>query len=87
MDVQTVTEIGWRSSRDGPLLQFAQNSFDVFVTVDRKLEHQQNVRLLNLGIVVVHVRNNQFESYRPLLGPLLQATKMVKAGEVIHVAA
>jgi hypothetical protein len=33
------------------------------------------------------VRNNQFESYRPLLGPLLQATKIVKAGEVIHVAA
>jgi len=65
IDVQTVTEIGWRSGKDGPLLSFAQNSFDVFVTIDRKLEHQQNIRILNIGVVVVHVRNNELDSLLP----------------------
>lgn len=83
--VRTVTEIGWRSSKDGPLLTFAQISFDVFVTIDRKLEHQQNIRMLNLGIVVVHVASNQLDSYRPLFGALLQAVKTVKAGQVLRV--
>ena len=38
--VESVTEIRWRSSKDGPLLAFAQEEFDVFVTIDRSLEHQ-----------------------------------------------
>jgi len=85
-DVKTVTEIGWRSSKDGPLLSFAQNSFDVFVTIDRKLEHQQNIGLLNLGIVVVHVRNNELNSYRALFEALLRAVKTVRAGQSIQVS-
>lgn len=35
--VSTVTEIGWRQSKDGPLLKHAENHFDVFVTIDRRL--------------------------------------------------
>jgi hypothetical protein len=41
--VSTVTEAGWRTSKDGPLLAFAQDRFDVFVTVDRRLESQNDL--------------------------------------------
>lgn len=44
--VKSVTEIGGRSSKDGPLLAFAQDEFDVFVTIDGNLEHQQNLARL-----------------------------------------
>jgi hypothetical protein len=84
LDVQTVTEIGWRSSKDGPLLSFVQTSFDVFVTIDRKLEYQQNLRMLNLGVIIVHVRNNELESYRPLFNALFETARTIKAGQVIH---
>jgi hypothetical protein len=50
--VQSVAEIGWRSSNDGPLLAFAQDEFDVFVRIDGNLEHQQNLARLKLGFVV-----------------------------------
>jgi predicted nuclease of predicted toxin-antitoxin system len=39
--VKTVNEIGWRSIKDGPLLMFAQDEFDVFVTIDRNLERHR----------------------------------------------
>ena len=35
--VKSVTEVGWRSRKDGPLLALAQEEFDVFVTIDRSL--------------------------------------------------
>jgi hypothetical protein len=31
--VKSVTEIGWRSSKDDLLLAFAQQEFDVFATI------------------------------------------------------
>ena len=36
--VRTVTEISWRGSKDDLLLARAENLFDVFVTIDRRLE-------------------------------------------------
>ena len=53
--VKTVSEMGWRSSKDAPLLMVAQDQFDVFVTIDRSLERQQNLAKVRMGIVVVRV--------------------------------
>lgn len=83
--VKTVTEISWRSSKDGPLLAYAENAFDVFVTIDRKLERQHDLKKLRLGFVVAHVPNNEIASYRPIFYTLLSAAATVKASELIHV--
>jgi hypothetical protein len=85
--VKTVSEIGWRSSQDGPLLQYAQGRFDVFVTIDKNLEHQNNLTKLNLGFVVARVRSNEITSYQPVFTQLWEAAEKVRAGEVIHVVA
>ena len=47
--VRTVTESGWRTSKDRPLLTFAQERFDVFVTVDRQLEIENDLTRFRLG--------------------------------------
>ena len=60
--VKTVSEIGWHSAKDGPLLAYAQERFDVFVTIDRKLERQHNLKELKLGFVLARVPNNKIES-------------------------
>ena len=83
--VRTVSEISWRGSEDGPLLAYAQKSFDVFVTIDTKLERQHDLKRLRLGVVIVHVRSNEIGSYRPIFTALLKAAATVKAGEVVHV--
>ena len=41
--VKAVSETAWRGSKDGPLLSYAQAHFEVFVTIDRKLERQHNL--------------------------------------------
>ena len=86
-DVKTVPEMGWASIKNGRLLSLAGSSFDVFVTVDRNLEHQQNLAAYQLGIVVLVAKSNQFRELRPLAPDLLQALTSIKAGDTIHIAA
>ena len=84
--VQTVTQAGWRSVKDGPLLQFAQARFDVFITVDGKLEHETDLSRYKLGFIIVRVPNNRMESFLPIFEGLNASAAAVRAGEVIHIA-
>jgi hypothetical protein len=82
--VRTVSEIGRQWTKDGPLLANAQGSFDVFVTIDRRLERQHDLRKLCMG-VVARVPRNEIAAFRPVFAALLEAATRVKAGEIIHV--
>jgi hypothetical protein len=42
--------MGWDTLEDGVLLQLAQERFDVFLTIDRNLEYQQNLRKFSTRI-------------------------------------
>lgn len=84
-DVKTVLEMGWCGITNGKLLALAQGLFDVFVTLDKNLEYQQNLRLLKFGIVVVGVPDNKLVSYRPLFPELLRTSEVIGPGEVIRI--
>ncbi|SRR6266404_8473370 len=83
--IATVHERGWDSLEDGPLLMLAQNEFDVLVTIDRGLEHQQNLARFQIGVVVVHVPKNQISYYRVIQMELWAAIEEVRPGAAIHV--
>ena len=62
------------------------NQFEVFVTVDQNLLHQQSIRARSLGLIVVKVPDNNIRLYRPLFSALNAAAETVKAGEVVYVS-
>jgi hypothetical protein len=41
--ISTVQEMGWAGLKTGELLALAEKQFDVFITADRQLRHQQNL--------------------------------------------
>jgi hypothetical protein len=57
--VQTVQEAGWVGMENGVLLQLAPGQFDVFLTVDRNLTFQQNVKGLKIGVIVMVARSKR----------------------------
>ncbi len=83
--VRTVSESGWRSTKDAALLLLAENGFDVFVTIDRNLARQNNLKTLRLGFIVALVPNNKITSYQPIFAELKASAEAVRMGEVIHV--
>ena len=41
--IRTVQEMGWSGVKNGVLLKLADQQFDVFITTDKNLRHQQNL--------------------------------------------
>jgi hypothetical protein len=66
---------GWNGKENGELLRLAADSFDVLVTADRNLEHQQNLITLPISVVVLVAPTNRIESPAPLVPKLLDLLK------------
>ena len=84
-DVHTVAEADWAGIQNGALLRLAETRFDVFVTADRSLPHQQMLSNFRLGIVVIVAGSTKLEDLRPLAPELRKAIKRVKTGETCYV--
>jgi hypothetical protein len=51
--VATAHEQGWATLTNGELLAAAEGAFDVFVTTDQNLRHQQNLTGRRLAILIL----------------------------------
>ncbi|MDQ3659265.1 MAG: hypothetical protein M3338_06275 [Actinomycetota bacterium] len=49
-EVVSVARRGWEDKEDGDLLAAAQREFDVFLTMDQGIPHQQNLEDIRLVI-------------------------------------
>ena len=85
-DVRTARQMGWASIKNGELLALASERFDVFVTVDRNLPHQQNIRALPIAIIALHAKTNRLADLLPLISNLLAAIRSAKPGVVATVS-
>jgi hypothetical protein len=72
-DVKTARQMGWTTIKNGTLLTFASECFDVFVTVDRKLSFQQNLGSFPIAVVVLQAKTNRLADLRPLVPNLMVA--------------
>ena len=68
--VRTVVEMGWLGVKNGELLRLAAASFDVFITVDKNLPHQQNLAALPLAVIVLDAHSNELPALLPLVAKL-----------------
>ena len=80
--VTTVPKHGWRGIKNGELLELAEKQFDVFVTVDRKLAAQQDLKKFRIPIILIRARTNRLEHIRPLAAELLERLSAAVAGEL-----
>ena len=84
-ELRTAQEAGWAGVKNGLLLQLAAEQFDVFLTVDRDLTFQQNVKGLKIGVIVMVAQSNRLVDLRPLMAQVRQALPKVRAGQVVRV--
>lgn len=84
-EVRTVHEMGWDRLLDGALLEACQGNFEILLTIDRGLQHQQNLQRFGVGVIVVRVPKNQLRYYRELQGQLIEALEQVRGGQAIEV--
>jgi len=51
--ISTAFEMGWSNLSNGDLLDAAENIFDLFITTDKNLHHQQALSGRRLAIIVL----------------------------------
>lgn len=81
-DVRTAGDQGWRGVTNGRLMALVSGNFDVFVTVDRNLSYQQNLKSLPFSVIVLHARTNRLADLQPLIPGLLNAIATAPTGVV-----
>ena len=86
-EVSTVHREGWAGTKNGELLRRANDRFDVLITGDRNLQHQQNRIGIQLGIIVVAARDNRVATITAMAPAILAALTRVRSGEVVIVTA
>jgi predicted nuclease of predicted toxin-antitoxin system len=55
--VATVYEVGWDRLSNGELLREAESKYDLLITTDQNLRHQQNLTGRQLAILVLPTAN------------------------------
>ena len=86
IEVLTVRDCRWTGLQDGELLQLAQAEFDVFVTSDKGIPHQQNLSSLTISIVILEVRSNRLGDLLALLPQLNATIQSIQKGELVRLA-
>jgi predicted nuclease of predicted toxin-antitoxin system len=85
-EVRTVQEEGWSSVQNGELLRRAAERFDVLVTADQRLQHQQNIPQFRIGVVVIDARDTRLPHLRSMIPQLRAAIQDVMPGTVLVVS-
>ena len=81
----TVPEMGWAGKTNGELLKLAKGKFGAFVTVDQNLQYQQNLENSGMAVVLIAVRNNRYETFKPLIPKVQQALEMISTGQLVRI--
>ena len=84
-EVWTVGRAGWGGIKNGELLRRASAEFDVFLTADQGIPHQQNLGKFALGFVLLAVGGTKIEDIRPHLSSVRQAAAAVEPGQLVIV--
>lgn len=83
---QTVPEAGLAGRKNGLLLLLAESSgFEVFLTMDKGLQYEQNLAGHRIAILIVRAKSNRLDDLLPHLDACRSAMNSIQPGEVVLV--
>jgi predicted nuclease of predicted toxin-antitoxin system len=85
-EVSSVREQGWLGKKNGELLSLInENNFELFVTVDRNLQYQQNLESISVTIIVLRGKNNRRETLGLLIPKIFAVLKEGTVKQVVEI--
>jgi hypothetical protein len=84
-ETRTVRKAGWAGLKNGALLRAADGLFDVLLTVDQGIQHQQNLAGLQIALIVMVASSNDVDDLRPLLPSVEEALERIQPAQTIRV--
>ena len=70
----------WFKSQNGELLTLAEGRWDVLLTSDRNIKHQQNMTGRSVSILILCAKTNRMKDLLPLMPACTEALLSIQAG-------
>ncbi len=83
-EADTVQELNWQGTKNGALLARAEGLYEVFLTADKNLRYQQNLRERTLAII--EFPSNKLSIVKAVELALHDALEQIIQGEYITLA-
>ena len=83
--VTTVPRQGWAGVTNGALFKRVEPEFDIFITMDSNIVHQQNLAGLHICLIILHGANSRYETLQPLLPRIQDAISQANPGSIFHI--
>lgn len=84
--VESVPLIGLAGLKNGALLAEAAKRFQILLTMDSNMVHQQNLAKFNIAVIALKARSNRLADTRPLMPKVLAILPTAKAGTLTIVS-
>ena len=84
-EVESVPLIGWAGLKTGALLAEAEKRFEVLLTMDSNMVHQQNLARFRIAVIALQARSNRLADTRPLMPKVLAVLSTVRPGTLTAV--
>jgi predicted nuclease of predicted toxin-antitoxin system len=81
--VETAQDCGWSGIKNGELLRLAEERFDVFLTGDKNLRYQQNLK--DRKIAIIELSRNSRVAVRLLLPQISEALETLGTGVYVEI--
>ena len=77
-----ITDTLLRSTKNGALLRAVAPDYDVFLTRDKSIPFQQNLKLFPLAFVILRAQSNSLEDLLPLLPDTLAVLDLIATSAI-----
>ena len=84
-DCTTVPEAGLAGKTNGELLRHLEKQFDVFVTLDKGFEYQQNLKEQRIAVLLIRARSNRLADLVPHAEACRRALASIKPGQIVRI--
>ena len=84
-DCQTVREAGFSGKENGELLAVADKKFDVLLTIDKNIRHQQNLAGKKIAVLIIRSISSDLEDIRPHIPEALAALRTIQPSQFVEV--
>ncbi len=85
-DCRTAPEEGLAGKKNGELLSRAEKSgFEVFLTIDRGLEYEQNLQGRNIAVILVRSKSSRLADLLPQSPEILRVLRSIRPGDLVKV--
>ncbi len=76
-EIYTVRDKGWNGKKNGELIRLiTSENFDLLLTFDKNLQHQQSFKKYSISVFVLNARSNSYQTLRKLVPKIKYALNL-----------